>query len=146
VTVVLDAFAVIAALVGEPAAAEVEHQLRGVNPDLRIATTNLAEVVDQLVRQAGLAAAEVDNAIESLIAAGLRLEPLDAPTGQRAGHLRAQFYHRRTSAISLADCIALATALRLRAALATADPALAAAARRAGAELLALPDSQGRRP
>ena len=47
--------------------------------------------------------------------------------------------------MSLADCVALATAAAARA-IATADPPLAAAARAEGIDVIALPDSEGRAP
>ena len=144
-TVVFDAFAVIAALVGEPAAAEVEKELRSADADVRISTINMAEVLDQLIRQAQLSESTVETAIESLITAGLVIAPVDWTIGRLAGQFRAAIT-RRTAAISLADCVALATSITLGAALGTADPALAATARQTGVRVLALPDSRRRRP
>lgn len=46
-------------------------------------------------------------------------------------------------AVSLADCIAAATALSEQAPLATSDPALAATLRAAGGDVTALPDTEG---
>jgi PIN domain nuclease of toxin-antitoxin system len=146
VTVILDAFAVIAALVGEPAAAEVEKELRRRNADVRISAVNLAEVVDQLVRQAHFDENVVDTALESLIAGGLVVTPADWTIGRLAGQLRARHYHKSAAAISLADCVALGTSLILGATLGTADPALTTVARRVGVRVLPLPDSRGRRP
>lgn len=68
------------------------------------------------------------------------------PTWPRAGDLRAVHYHRERSAVSLADCLALATAESVGEALATPDPALAAMARAEGIEVIPLPDSRGHRP
>lgn len=50
------------------------------------------------------------------------------------------------SELSLADCVLLASAVPRAASIATSDPALATAARREGATVEALPDSQGRLP
>jgi len=50
------------------------------------------------------------------------------------------------SPLSLADCLALATAIDLGDALATSDRALAALARRYQLTVVALPDSRGRKP
>lgn len=69
-----------------------------------------------------------------------------AEAGRRAGQLRAAHYHRTTSPLSLADCVALAVADDRGEALATADPSLAAMARAEGVEVIGLPDAQGRRP
>ncbi len=60
--------------------------------------------------------------------------------------LRAKHYHRERRPVSIADCICLATALRLKEDLATTDPALAAVAREEGVTVVALPDSSGQRP
>jgi len=146
VTTVLDAFAIIAALAGEPAAAEVEAELRRKDADARVAAINLAEVVDQLIRQAGYSEEAVDVSLESLMAGGLAVVPMDGSLGRLAGRLRARHYDKRTTALSMADCVALATSVTLRATLATADPSLAAAARTEGVTVLGLPDSNGKRP
>ncbi len=70
----------------------------------------------------------------------------DGDTGRLAGELRARHYRRNGSDVSLGDCMALSTAISLGDTLATSDAALAAAARREGVEVLALPDSRGRKP
>ena len=63
-----------------------------------------------------------------------------------AASLRATYYGRSTRDVSLADCFLLAVASRLGAAVATADPAVAATARDESIELIGLPDSSGARP
>ena len=63
-----------------------------------------------------------------------------------ASALRIDHYHRTRAAVSLADCVCIATAITLDTDLATTDPALAAVARAAGVEVIALPDSEGRLP
>ena len=143
---VLDAFAVIAALAGEPAGADVEAQLRQPGAEPRISAVNTAEVVDYLVRVAGFAEQAVDASLELLAAGGLVVIPADEQIGRLAGRLRARHYRARGSAVSLADCIALATTLNLGGSLATADPALATIARKEGVPIIALPDSHGHRP
>ena len=60
-----------------------------------------------------------------------------------ASELRAAHYHRAKMPVSLADCICVATAISLGTDLATTDPALAAVARAAGVEVIALPNSAG---
>lgn len=143
---VLDAFAVIAALMDEPSRDEVEHLRYGNGQGVRISLANLAEVIDQLVRVKRQPFIAVDRAVNWLKQDGLDLVPVDEAIGRRAGQLRAVHYHRQHSAVSLADCLALATAEAVGEALATPDPALAAMARAVGVEVVALPDSQGRRP
>jgi len=118
--IVLDAYAVLAFLKGEPAAPAV----RGVLRDDRAALTavGVAEVLDHLVRIVG---SDPDDAALDLAQLGL----LDAPdiatsTAAAAGLLRARHYHRSRCTVSLADCIAAEVARSADAALATSDPHL----------------------
>lgn len=90
--------------------------------------------------------AETLDALALLESGGLRVAPLDADIGLDAGALHAQYYDRRASALSMADCIAMATARVLQEPLATSDPALAAAAKASGVVVIPLPDARGRRP
>lgn len=140
---VLDAYAVIAFLRGEESAAAVAEMLRH---DTTLASVNAAEVVDQLVRIWGRDGDDVEGDLALLWHAGMRVHPLDAELALHAGRLRARHYRRKDCAVSLADCVAAATALRLGAALATSDPALAAVVRTEGGTVTGLPDSTGRRP
>lgn len=145
-TVVLDAYAVIAAVAGEPAAEAVDRLLRRTDADVHISAVNLAEVLDQLLRVARLAAPDVERSLQLLSAAGLSVVPADEQLGHEAGSLRARHYRRGSVDVSLSDCFALATAASLDAAVATADPALAAVARAEVVRVVALPDSKGRFP
>lgn len=144
-SVVLDAYALIAFLRGEEAGSEVTGLLRR-RPPPSISAVNLAEVGDRLVRGDGRSEADVRNKIDLVIAGGMEVEPPWLTDVRRAGSLRARHYDRETSDLSLADCFCLATALRLGAAVATADPALARAARAQGIAVIPLPDSSRRRP
>lgn len=143
---VLDAQAVVAALTGEPAAPEVEALLRDEADRPRISGVNLAEVLDVLVRHQGWSPDEVTEKLRWLIVGGLEVVPVDEAIGQRAGLLHAHHYHRTRRPVSLADCVALATALVLRTSLATSDPALFAAAGEEQCTRIALPDSRGEPP
>lgn len=140
---VLDAFAVLAFLRGEPAAANVAHLLREATV---LSAANAAEVVDQLVRVFGRDTDDVHADLVLLEYTGMRLAAVSGPVGLLAGQLRARHYHRERMAVSLADCIAAATALTAPAPLATSDPALAAMVRDEGGAVHALPDSSGRLP
>ena len=71
------------------------------------------------------------------------MEPVWLRVMWLATSLRADHYHRTRAAVSLADCICVATAISLDTDLATTDSALAAVARAAGVEVIALPDSAG---
>ena len=106
---------------------------------------NLAEVVDKLARIAGWSPDTLRDRIDWLIVGGLQVEPAWLFDARRAAALRARHYHRERRPISLADCICLATALRLKEDLATTDPVLADVAREEGVTVVALPDSRGQR-
>jgi PIN domain nuclease of toxin-antitoxin system len=143
---VLDAQAVVAALTGEPAAPEVEALLRDSVDRPSISAINLAEVLDVLVRHQGWSAGEVEEKLRWLTLGGLEVVSVDEAAGLSAGRLHARHHHRTRSALSLADCAALATALGLGQRLATSDPALLVAAGDEGCRVIALPDARGRRP
>jgi PIN domain nuclease of toxin-antitoxin system len=142
VTAVLDAYAIIAALVGEAAAADVQPLIAGGI----ISAANVAEVVDVCIRVHGNHEPPVRERIGWLISGGLEVAPLDSTLAVAAGALRARHYRRRHCEVSLGDCIALALAKQRRAALATADPDLVSAARAEQVDVIGLPDSRGNRP
>jgi len=86
------------------------------------------------------------NALAMLEAGGLEVVAVDVSIGLDAGELHAHHYHRESSPLSMADCVALAVAAALQEPLMTSDRPLAEAARAEGVEVLPLPDSTGRRP
>ena len=137
--IVLDAFAVIALLRGEPAAGQARALIeRG---DAELTAVGLAEVIDHLVR-----VMEVEDEQAALDIAQLGIDhpaPLDADTALAAGLLRSKHYHRTRRAVSLADCIAAATAGERGAELATSDSHLLALCQDEGIAYVALPDSRG---
>lgn len=138
---VLDAFAVIALLRGEPAAEEVRRLLDA--DDTHLTAVGLAEVIDHLVRVVG---ATDEDASLDLAQLGLSDASLvDGERALRAGLLRAQQHHRRDRAVSLADCIAAEEARATSTGLATADPHLLGLCRDEGITVLPLPDSSGKR-
>ena len=139
----LDAFALVAYLRGELAADEVAEILREASV---LSAANAAEVIDQLVRIHGRDADDVHGDLALLTHAGMQVAAVTPEIGLAAGHLRARHYHRNAMAVSLADCIAAATALSLDHPLATADPALAALVRAEGGRVRGLVDSNGRLP
>lgn len=143
---VLDASALMAALLGEPARDEVEAILRSKEDLPKISAVNLAEVIDNLTRVAGRPVERVEEALDWLRAGGLVVVPLTEAVGRVAGELRAAHYHRIENPLSLADCVVLATSQSVSDALATSDGPLAVTARRVGVEVIALPDSRGVRP
>jgi PIN domain nuclease of toxin-antitoxin system len=139
----LDAYALVALVGDEPAAAEVEDLLRTADP--AITSINLAEAVDVLHRIHGLADEAVRAAVWPLVGAPLVVVRPTEYHAWDAADLRRRYYHRRLRPLSLADCFLLAGAAgddRI----ATADPAVAEAAREEGISLVALPDTSGKRP
>lgn len=140
---VLDAYAVVAYFRQERAADDVEAILR--SPTV-ISAANVAEVVDQLVRIHGRDADVVHGDIALLENAGMLVVAVTAEIGVSAGRLRARHYRRTSRSVSLADCIAAATAFSLEKPLATADPALAAVVRDEGGRVRPLVDTSGRFP
>ena len=142
-TAVLDAFALVALALDEPAAAEVEATIR--RGDCGVSAVNLAEAIDQLGRVHGGAEAALRGAFAPVLGAAVIVVPARRGRRLRAAELRRRHCRRREAELSLADCIALAI-VRPGDRLVTADPALARAARGEAFDVLALPDSAGRRP
>lgn len=140
-SVVLDTYAVVAALIGEPARRDVEPHIATAI----ICTPNLAEVVDVCVRVHRNDESSVRERLDWLVAGGLEVVPLDFVLAIAAGSLRARRYRKRDCEISMGDCMAAALARSRRVPLATSDPHLAGAAWAEDIEVLALPDSRGRR-
>ena len=136
---VLDSFAVLALLKGEPAAAAVRQLMR--DGWCTLTTLGVAEVVDHLMRIVGVSDEEAALDLAQLGLADV--EPLGSAVALRAGLLRAGHYHRRNRAISLADCVAAETARALDDALATSDPHLLDTCRDEGINVVVLPDSSG---
>ena len=136
----------MAFLAGERAADEVEALLRDAADRPAILAINLAEAIDVLVRAYGQPPQVVDEKLEWLVAGGLDVLEVDDVMARAAGSVRATRYHRSRALISLADAFVVAGAALLGARVATADGPLASVARAEGVEVVALPDSSGRRP
>jgi predicted nucleic acid-binding protein len=142
VNVLLDAFALVALLRDEPAAAEVEALLRRGSTGMP--AINLAEALDVLERVEGVPRSRLDELTGPLVAESIDLLAVDERLARAGASLRARYFHRSRSPLSLADCILLGAAAG--ASLATADPPLARAARSEQIVVHALADSRGRRP
>jgi PIN domain nuclease of toxin-antitoxin system len=106
----MDAYALIAFLVGGPATPDVRALLREGNA--AVATANLAEALDVSQRVHGLTIARALDVLEPLVDGPLATTPLDRALAQRAAEIRATHYHRTTRPISLADAVLIATAGR----------------------------------
>ena len=137
----LDAFAVLALLEGEPAAPHVQRLLESDDRGI-LTALGVAEVLDHLVRLAG--AAEEDAALDVAQLGLATPDPIDGELAARAGLLRARHYHRRDRAVSLADCVLAETGRARRSPVASSDPHLLDMCRDEGIEVVRLPDSHGR--
>jgi PIN domain nuclease of toxin-antitoxin system len=129
VSVLLDAFALIALLTDEPAAETVEVLLR--RGDAAMTVVNLAEALDVLRRIEKIPADRLESLTAPLLSKYVELRSIDEPIARRAADIRARRYHRSRAALSLADCILLAAVSRSDT-LATADEPLLRAARTEG--------------
>jgi PIN domain nuclease of toxin-antitoxin system len=138
--VVLDANCLIAHFLGEPGADDVAPLLR--NGQCVMSTLNRAEVIDRLGRS-GSPSADVIAAIEIL---EIDFADVDTAIADRAAALRSKHYHRTNRPVSLADCVALATAKGDGLQLATSDQDLAAMADDEGVAVVAVANSRGVRP
>jgi predicted nucleic acid-binding protein len=132
----LDAYALIAFLIGGPSTEQVRAILR--EGATGIATANLVEALDVCERSYGIAVARTMDLLEPLFGGLLTAVSLDAATAVRAASLRARHYDRSTRPLSLADAILLAS-LRANDRLATADPHVLAVAAVEGLETTRLP-------
>jgi PIN domain nuclease of toxin-antitoxin system len=129
----LDAFALVAFLGGEPAAPDVRDILR--TGDAAISTVNLAEAGQHLIRHGDVSGDELRQLVGSI---PLEVIPFTGAHAWRASELRARHYRRTDSEVSLADCclVAVATAADR---VATADAAVIRMAVAESIETLALP-------
>jgi ribonuclease VapC len=106
VSVLLDAFALIALLADEPAAEEVEALLRA--GEAAITAVNLAEALDVLQRVQGIPRERLQEVTTPLVGDRMKLLPIDELIARDAADIRARRYHRTRAPLSLADCILLA--------------------------------------
>jgi predicted nucleic acid-binding protein len=135
----LDAYALVAFLVGGPAAPQVRGLLR--EPGTSVATANLAEALDVTARTYGLSVERAMAVLEPLLHGTLECVPLDLVRAQRAATIRARHYHRVSRPISLADAILVASA-GPGDRIATADPDVLVVAQAEAIATITLP-SQG---
>jgi PIN domain nuclease of toxin-antitoxin system len=135
VTTVLDAYALIALRLDEPAAEEVERILRG--GDAAVTSVNYGEALDRLVRARQIPEPRVRGAFEPLLDSSLRRIDVGFPLVESAVRLRAKHYHRERRPLSLADCICVAAA-GADGTVATADEAMLAVAEAEGIRSVAL--------
>jgi uncharacterized protein with PIN domain len=140
----LDAYALVALIADEPAAAEVETMLRA--GDCGVVVTNLAEAVEICARVHALELRAIRQALEPILGDSLEVVVSTDVEAWQAAALRSAHYNKQTSPLSMADCLLLAHATLSDDSIATSDPPLAEAARREGLDVEPLPDSSGVRP
>jgi predicted nucleic acid-binding protein len=136
VSILLDAFALIALLAEEPAADEVEALLRG--GEAAITAVNLAEALDVLQRIQGISREHLQELTMPLVGERMKLLPIDERIARDAADMRARHYHRTRTPVSLADCILLA-ATGESDVLATADGPLIRVAKAENVQVRTLP-------
>ena len=133
----LDAYALIAFLIGGPAAAQVRSILR--EGDAGVTTANLVEVLDVSERVHGLPIMRSTEVLDPLFEGALVSNPLDFGLARRAAEIRARHYDRASRPISLADAVLVASA-KAGDSIATADPDVLAVARAEKLATVALPE------
>lgn len=101
----LDAYALIAFVIGGPARGEVRTLIR--EGDVAIATANLAEALEVLQRRFDLPIDRSAAVVDPLFEGPLQEVALDRARARRAAELRATHYHRTNAPISLGDAILL---------------------------------------
>jgi uncharacterized protein with PIN domain len=133
--VVLDSQPLVALLLEEPAAADVEALLR--TGATRISTVSIAELLDVLTRQEGLPWDDVELVLAGLLDDALEPVSPDVSTAHRAADVRRRHFDRRACRISLADCFVVATA-RPGDRIATGDRVVLEVARSEGLDVIDL--------
>jgi PIN domain nuclease of toxin-antitoxin system len=140
----LDAYALVALMGEEPAAARVDSLIH--KGDCRVSVVNLAEAIDTAQRVHSLAVDEVRGVLDPIFIEDLLLVQPQRDHAWAVADIRSRYYHRSKCPLSLADCFLIAHALIDERAIATADPPLAEAARGEGIVVTPLPDRSGREP
>lgn len=140
---ILDAYALVAFLNGEPAAGEVAELIR--SGDTAITPINLCETLYITERHHGVSQLRQRAVIEPLLADRIALVEHRYEHIWHAAQLRTRYFDRKLRALSFADCLLLAAAApgdRV----ASSDPPVAMVARSEGVTFLPLPDTNGVRP
>lgn len=138
-SVLLDANALLAVLLAEPAMDRVLSLIR----EGRAAMTgaNIAEVFDVGLRRKGFSHDRMTELVEPLFGGLITSIPVETSLARRAGELRAEHYHRADCRISLADAILVAAAGPSDK-IASSDSAVLAVAAELGIETIELPPSR----
>jgi PIN domain nuclease of toxin-antitoxin system len=137
--IVLDAACLVSLFRGEPGQHDVVDALTSA---CAMNVLNRAEVVDRLARSG----APADSVAADLDTLGISFEPLTIELADRAAVLRSRHYHRTERPLSMADCVALSTAMESRSALATSDVHLATTCVEVNCPVVEVANSQGEYP
>jgi predicted nucleic acid-binding protein len=141
--ILLDTNALLSFLLDRPAASEVAELLR--SRDCGMPVSCVAEVKDRLIRRHAISQEAFLERVEPLVDVAVADLPIDIEVAQWAGEIRAAHYARDGMALSLADCMLLASA-EGDDEIATSDAAVIETAGKLGIGTIPLLDSQGRRP
>lgn len=134
--IVLDASCLVSLFRGEPGSSDVATAMFD---QCIMNVLNRAEVIDHLTRRGAtsdVVAAELDTL-------GINFEPLSIELADKAASLRSRYYARTERPISMADCVALSTAMELGSALATSDVHLATTCVEVGCQVVEIANSKG---
>ena len=105
---ILDAYAIVAFLLGGRAAPQVRTILR--DGDAAVTTANLAEALYVSERRERVPVERVMQILDPLLGTAISVLPLDLHLSRRAAEIRVIHYNRSTRPISLADAILIASA------------------------------------
>ena len=136
----LDANALVAVILGEPAMRQVLGLIR--EGDAAMTAVNIIEVYDVASRREGISSRRVREVVEPLFESAIEPRPVDADLARRAADIRVEHYRRKTRPLSLADVTLLAAA-QSRDRVATSDADVLAVAAELGIETIELPPSSG---
>jgi len=136
----LDANALVAVILGEPAMKQVLGLVREGNAAM--VATNIVEVYDVASRREGISPPRVRAVVEPLFEGMIEPVPVDANLAREAAEIRIEHYHRATRPLSLADVTLLAAA-QPRDRIASSDSDVLATAAEFGIETIELPSSSG---
>jgi PIN domain nuclease of toxin-antitoxin system len=134
--ILLDASCIVSLFGGEPGQHDVVAALTascGMN------VLNRAEVINRLARRG----APADSVAADLDTLGISFESLTVEVADKAAKLRTHHYHRIQRPLSMADCVALATAMDMGSALATSDVHLATTCVEVGCPVVEVANSKG---
>ena len=134
--ILLDAFALVALVLGESAASAVHTLTR--SSETGIGTVNLAETVDVLIRLKRVPAEQCRKTVEPLLGTAIATVAFEERHAWRAAEIRSTHYHRTRRPLSLGDCALLAVA-EPSDGIATADKHVLAAATAEGIHAIELP-------